>query len=251
MDPLVSVITPAYNCEDFLLQTIESVRNQSFTNWEHIIVDDHSTDNTRLVIDKAATEDSRIVPIYLGKNGGVANARNMGIKAARGKYIAFLDSDDLWMPHKLAKHMEYMEKHDCDFTYSNYQMIDYEGRFIKNVVYRKKRINYRQLLYSNQIGCLTAVIKSEIIKKTLMPNIKHEDYATWLTILKQYVKHAERLDDILASYRISNRSVSSNKLGTVPWTWNIYRRNQNLSFFDALRHIIIFETLATIKHLIR
>jgi len=251
MDPLVTVITPAYNCESVLSKSIESVKSQSYTNWEHIIIDDYSIDNTRLIIDKFAGEDNRIKPIFLEANNGIANARNKGISAAKGKYIAFLDSDDLWKPEKLAKHINYMEKNYCDFTYSNYELINYDGKFIKNIIFNKKTVDYKELLNSNQIACLTTVIKSEIIKSVMMPNIKHEDYATWLSILKMHVKYAERLDGILASYRRTNGSASSNKLRTIPWTWKIYRRNQNLGFFKSLRQLIVFGFLTSMKYVKR
>jgi len=251
MDPLITVITPAYNCEKLLSESVESVKSQTYTNWELIVIDDHSTDNTRLIIKKFASDDDRIKPIFLEANGGVANARNKGIAAARGKYVAFLDSDDLWMPDKLAKHVEYMEKNNYDFTYSNYKLIGYDGKFLKNMTFKKNRVNYKELLNLNQIGCLTVVVRSEIIKRVMMPNLKHEDYATWLTILKKHVKYAERIDAILAAYRKSNGSVSSNKLRTIPWTWNIYRNNQKLSFANSLKQLAIFGILTTIKYMKR
>lgn len=247
-EPLVSIITPAYNCQDVLHEAIESVRNQSYANWEHIIIDDCSKDGTREVIAEYASEDSRVRPIYSSINTGVASARNMGIAAARGKYIAFLDSDDLWKPDKLKKQIGYMEQEGLEFTYSDYEIINYEGRFIKNVINKKKRVDYKELLKTNQIGCLTAVIKTEAIKTVMMPSIKHEDYATWLGILKGQISHAYRFDEILASYRRTKGSVSSNKLRTIAWTWNIYRRNQQLGFIQSLKQIIIFGFFTTIKY---
>lgn len=247
MEPLVSIITPAYNCERTIGETIESVRKQNYNNWEHIIIDDFSKDNTRLLIGNYAKEDNRIKPIYLKVNSGVANARNVGIQKAIGKYIAFLDSDDLWKEDKLHKQIKYMEENNCDFTYSNYEVIDSKGIHIKNIVQKKNFIDYNTLLSTNQIGCLTVVIKSDIMKKVLMPLMKHEDYAAWLTILKDYVKYAERVDGILASYRRMKGSVSSNKIKTIFWTWNIYKNNQKLSYFEAFKRLIILEIHAFIK----
>lgn len=225
------------------------MKSQSYVNWEHIIIDDCSIDDTRQIIQQLVNEDDRITPIFLEANGGTANARNRGIAAARGKYVAFLDSDDLWKPDKLTRHIEYMESYNCDFTYSDYEIIDDDGNFIKNIISGKQKVNYRELLNSNQIACLTAVIKSEIIKSVLMPNIKHEDYATWLSILKGYVKQAEKVDGILASYRRTNGSVSSNKLRTIPWTWKIYRENQHLGFLKSLKQLITFVFLTSLKYL--
>lgn len=251
MDPLVSIITPAYNCERVLPESLESVKNQTYANWEHIIIDDDSKDNTREIIKRYAEADSRINPIFLQANGGTANARNIGIAAAKGKYTAFLDSDDLWKPEKLSRHIVYMEKNICDFTYSDYEIISYKGDFIKNIIAGEDRTDYIQLLKANRIGCLTAVIRSEIIKRELMPDMKHEDYATWLNILKKHVGYAHKIDGILASYRRSDDSVSSNKLRTVIWTWKIYRENQRMGFFRSLKQLAIFGFFTTVKYLKR
>jgi glycosyltransferase involved in cell wall biosynthesis len=248
MDPLVSIITPAYNCEAYLADTIKTIQNQTYSNWEHIIIDDSSYDRTKEIMISSANNDNRIKNIFLSQNTGIANARNRGIELAHGKYIAFLDSDDLWKPEKLSVQISYMEENNAKFTYSNYEIIDKNGKSIKHVM-AKKKVNYQQLLQCNAIGCLTVVIDSSILKKNLMPKIKHEDYATWLNILQTSVDYAENVGYILASYRKLSTSVSSNKLKTLHWTWNIYRNNQKLSLQKSIKQMCIFAFFTLIKYM--
>lgn len=249
MKPLVSVVTPAYNCAAYLRQAITSVGNQDYPNWEHIIIDDCSTDITKDIIIEAQQRDCRIKPIFLDKNSGVAKARNEGISAAQGKYISFLDSDDLWEKNKLSVQVEFMEEKQIDFSYSNYRIIDEDGIFLKDIISKKDRTDYKCLLNSNKIGCLTVMISAQIMKAHLMPYIRHEDYAAWLTILRDEIKYAYRINAILASYRRSHNSVSANKIRTVSWVWNVFRNNQKLSFLRSFMQVFIFELITIKKYL--
>lgn len=249
METLVSIITPAYNCEEVLQFAVSSVKEQSYSFWEHIIIDDASSDDTRAAIEKFAIGDQRIKAIFLDNNVGVANARNKGINVAKGKYIAFLDSDDLWKPEKLEKQIAYMEKNNCDFVFSDYEIIGERGNLIGVVYEKKRKIDYKTLLRFNRIGCLTVIVRNEILKKTLMPDMGHEDYATWLTILKNHVNYAEKVDGILASYRLVKGSVSSNKPKSIIWNWKIYRNNQGLGYLKSLKGIVEFSAFASIKYL--
>lgn len=248
MTPLVSIITPAYNCMNFLPDTIRSIQNQTYNNWEHIIVDDASSDNTKIIIQEYAKKDSRIRYIFMSKNLGVAVARNTGIMESKGKYIAFLDSDDLWKPEKLSVHINYMEKNNVQFTYSNYDIMNENGLYIKEII-AKERIDYRNLLYYNIIGCLTVVIDSNVMKKNKMPLIKHEDYAAWLNILRCDLPYAYNVGETLASYRKLSTSVSSNKYKTLKWTWNIYRNNQDMSLLNSLIHMLTFILFTSLKYI--
>lgn len=246
MTPLVTIVTPAYNAQRTIKETIQSVLNQTYSNWEMIIVDDCSNDKTKQIIN--SFKDKRIKPIFLNENKRVAHARNVAIKAATGEYIAFLDSDDLWEQSKLEKQVTFMQANQYDFTYTNYNVIDEEGTFVKDIITNRYEIDYKTLLKSNFIGCLTIMISAKIIKKHLMPKIGHEDYATWLSILAQDVKKAYLLDEKLASYRLLSNSVSSNKFKVIKWTWHIYRKNQKLGLFKSIYFIIVWGYYAMRKY---
>ncbi|MED4300185.1 glycosyltransferase family 2 protein [Geobacillus stearothermophilus] len=244
MDDLVSIVTPVYNAEKYLKYTIESVINQDYDNWELIIIDDCSKDNSRLIAERYMKKDKRIKLISLEKNRGVAYARNIGIKAAKGRYIAFLDSDDLWYPNKLSKQLDFMKKNDYYFTFSSYELINDEGIRLNKVIKAPNIVDYKRLLKGNPIGCLTVMIDKKRIEDIEMPEIRHEDYATWLNITKNG-NIAYGLNEILALYRKSRNSLSSNKIKAIIWTWNIYRKNQKLGLLRSTKcwGMYVFNTL--------
>lgn len=236
-DKLVSVITPSYKSEKFISQTIESVLAQTYQNWEMIIVDDASPDNANKIIEQYCKEDSRIKLIKMEKNSGPAVARNRGIEEAKGKYIAFLDADDLWKPEKLEKQLTFMSNNNLVFTYSSYDLIDEEGNYL-GTFFTKEYISYVSLLKTNDIGCLTAIYDAEKIGKMFMPNILFvEDYGLWLQILKK-IKNTIELLEPLAIYRISKDSISSNKIKAAQSRWKIYREVENLNLFQSVYYFI-------------
>ncbi len=231
---LVSIITPLYNSEDFIRKTIESVQSQIYENWEMIVVDDASTDNGVEIVKKYADKDSRIKLIHLDKNSGGAVARNTAIKVARGKYIAFLDSDDLWHPEKLEKQISFMKENNYAFTFTKYQQMTENGDLLEKYIEVPKKISYRQSLLKNPIGCLTAVYDAEKLGKIYMPHIrKRQDYALWLKILRQE-KHGYGLNENLAYYRLREDSVSSDKMSLIGHQWKLYRRVEKLSFLESI-----------------
>ncbi len=231
---LVSIITPAYNAERHIKYTIESVMKQDYNNWEMLIIDDGSKDTTKFIIEGFVKIDKRIKLISLTENKGVAYARNVGLKEAKGKYIAFLDSDDLWYPHKLSTQINFMNKNGYAFTFSSYEIIDNEGRKLNKVIKAPEVVDYKRLLRGNPIGCLTVILDREKIGDFEMPNIKHEDFATWLEITKRgFIAYG--ISEPLALYRRSNKSVSSNKIKSAFWTWNIYRHHQKLCFIKSIK----------------
>lgn len=248
MNNLVSIITPAYNAEKYISYTIESVISQTYKNWEMIIVDDCSVDRTKNIIKEYSARDNRIKYIFLDENKGVSNARNTAISHARGRYIAFLDSDDLWYPDKLTIQISYMEENNYYFTFTNYEFIDHNGNKLNKVIKVPKKLNYKDALYSNSIPCLTVVLNKEVIKEIRMPNIKHEDYATWLNILKNNIK-AYGINTNLAMYRKLNNSLSSNKFKSMLWTWNIYRDNQKIGLINSMKYISSYIFKNIIKHM--
>jgi teichuronic acid biosynthesis glycosyltransferase TuaG len=232
LNDLVSVIMPAYNSEKYISESIESVISQDYENWELIVVDDCSKDSTKRIVKEYMKKDGRIKLIPLKKNLGVSNARNTAIRESKGKYIAFLDSDDLWHRCKLSKQISFMRENEYTFTFSNYELISDEGKLLDKKINAPNKVNYKRLLKGNPIGCLTVVIDQENIRNIHMPSIRHEDYATWLEILRKNVI-AHNVGECLALYRKTNKSLSSNKFKAIVWTWNIYRKNQKLNLIRS------------------
>ncbi|WP_404347853.1 glycosyltransferase [Sutcliffiella horikoshii] len=226
---LVSVITPSYNAEKFISATIESVRTQTYTNWEMIIVDDCSKDETREILKEYAELDPRIKPIFLEENSGAAVARNTALKAAQGDYVAFLDSDDLWVPDKLEKQLAFMQKNDYAFSFTAYNLMDESGKPLDKVISVPKQIDYKGLLKNTIIGCLTVMIDTRKVEPLQMPLIRtRQDYALWLKVLRQgHVAYG--MQEPLANYRIVEGSISSNKLKTAKRNWYVYREIEKLS----------------------
>jgi teichuronic acid biosynthesis glycosyltransferase TuaG len=234
---LVSIITPSYKSERFISQTIESVLSQTYKNWEMIIVDDLSPDKSNEIIEKYIIKDSRIKLIKLEKNSGPAVARNRAIKEAKGRYISFLDADDLWMPEKLKKQIEFMSKNNLSFTYSSYNLIDKEGGNI-GFFETKNYIYYYSILKTNPIGCLTAIYDTQKLGKVYMPNILlGQDYSLWLKILKE-IKTTKGMLEPLATYRILDNSISSNKKIAALYQWKIYREVEKLGIFKSIYYFV-------------
>ena len=211
MEPLVSIITPVYNGEETIGKTIESVLNQTYKNFEMIIVDDVSEDNTIKVVKDYEKKDSRIKLITLTKKGGASVARNKAISKANGKYIAFLDSDDLWKKDKLEKQIKFMEDNDIYFSYTDYSYIDEQGNDMG--IYRKclRKMSYFRMLLGDSVGCLTVIYNREKAGKIEIPKLKkRNDYALWCVILKR-VKVGYKYNEILSLYRKNTTSLSSGK----------------------------------------
>jgi glycosyltransferase involved in cell wall biosynthesis len=228
----VSIITPVHNASRYIGESIESVLGQSFSDWEMIIVDDCSTDNSVNIIQSFSDNDSRINLIQLSENSGAAVARNAAIGAAQGRYIAFLDSDDIWMPHKLATQLAFMQSNNYPFVYSAYGKIDEEGRVIGHIGVPDK-VSYSDLLKTCSIGCLTAIYDTAYFGKVTMPLIrKRQDFGLWLKLLKE-VDFAYGIKDTLGQYRVRSNSISSNKASTVTYTWRLYREIEKLSVIKA------------------
>lgn len=244
---LVSIITPSYNSLKFIAQTIESVISQTYQNLEMIVIDDNSPDKANEIIEEYCKKDSRIKLIKLEKNIGPANARNEGIKQARGKYIAFLDSDDIWLPTKLEKQIKFMQDNNLAITCSSYHTIDEVGRKIDTRVV-KESFSYIDMLKSNQIGNLTGIYDCEKLGKIYMDNVGHEDYTLWLKVMKK-VEKTKAMIEPLAEYRILSNSVSANKLKVLKWQWNIYRNIVRLDVFRSIYYFIWYVYYALKKRM--
>lgn len=236
---LVSIIMPLYNGEKFIEETIQSILNQSYKNWELIITDDKSKDKGPEIVENYSKLDKRIKLIKLQENGGAAVSRNRSIKEAKGKYIAFLDSDDLWTEKKLEKQIDFMEKNRYDFTFTKYQQISEEGKKTGRYIEVPKKINYKKTLLYNRVGCLTAIYNQESLGKVYMPLIrKRQDYALWLKILKMTSGYG--LNENLAYYRLRKNSISSNKIELLKWHWILYRDIEKMSVHKSIFYEISY-----------
>lgn len=229
----VSIITPNYNSSSFIADTITSVIEQTYRNWELIVVDDCSTDNSLEIVQLAQKDDPRVKLIKLSENVGVAEARNIGIREAKGQFIAFLDSDDLWYPDKLEKQISFMKENNIDLCYTGYEKINEQGKPFQKMKVPLK-ISYKELLKTCYIGCLTAIYDTKNLGKIYMPtNTRREDYATWLNILKQ-TQYAYAVPETLAKYRVYSNQSSSKKINMAQENWNLYRKIENLNIFKTL-----------------
>lgn len=243
----VSIITPAYNSEAFIGETIESVMAQRFQDWELLITDDGSTDNTCEIVKGYAMHDERIRLFVLGSNQGAAMARNHSLSQARGRYIAFCDSDDLWTPDKLEKQIAFMEKNSFPFSFAPYHIISEQGKEIGFSATRPK-VNYKDLLRTCDIGCLTAVYDTAFFGKIPMPDIKRrQDYALWLRMLKK-TDFAYSFSEPLGSYRLRNHSISRNKLKAIYYIWKVYREEEKLSFLRSAGLLLIYSLHGIMKY---
>ena len=234
MSELVSVIMPVYNAEGFLEESLQSVLAQTHKDWELLVVDDCSSDNSAAIIRQFAERDSRIRYLKTDKpSGSPTLPRNIGIENAKGKYISFLDSDDAWLPTKLERQMAMFEKYDdMAICFSNYEKMAESGERNNRIIRAPERVTYKQLLLGNVIGCLTAVYDTEKVGKVYFPNHSHEDYIMWLSILKQGY-FARNTGTVEALYRVREHSVSSNKLKALSWQWDIYRNVEQIGLLKS------------------
>lgn len=246
MKPLVSVIMPCHNAEAYVREAIRSVCCQSVTEWELIAVDDASTDGTLKILREEEKADGRIRVIALTKaSGSPALPRNKGIEAARGRYIAFLDSDDQWMPFKLQNQLMFIKQGEV-FVYSNYEKVDSLGTRKNRIVTAPHEATYRQLLRGNYIACSTVLYDTEAIGKRYFKSIGHEDFCCWLDILRDGFM-ARNTDTVEMLYRVTKGSVSHNKLKTIAWTWHIVRREQGQRWLPAVYYLLSHLIKASVK----
>ncbi len=238
MEPLVSIVTPAYNVEKYIEETINSVLNQTYKNWEMIVVDDCSNDNTLKLIQNFSKEDSRIKSYKNTINSGVSFTRNKAIDIAQGKYIAFLDADDLWDKEKLEKQIEFMEKNKILLSYTGYRKINSNGT-LRGDINVPLKLNYDELLKNCLVGFLTGVYNQKKLGKYYFKDMKVEDYIYWLEMIKQ-TEFAYGIKDSLASYRVLENSRSSNKIDIVKYHWKIYYEIEKLGLLKAIKYYFIY-----------
>lgn len=247
MEDLISVITPTYNCGKFIGETIESVINQTYKNWEMIIVDDCSTDDTKEQVEKYLKNDWRIKYYCLDKNSGASVARTKAMELANGNYMAFLDSDDLWVASKLEYQLNIMKKNNWAFTCTNYEQIDENDKPLGRVIKTISKTNYNRLLLDCPVGNSTVMYSVKKMGKFKVPNIrKRNDDALWLQMLKKE-EYIYGVNKTLTKYRIRSNSISSNKLQLIKYHWILYRNVEHLSIYRSCFHIIFWCIIKILK----
>lgn len=250
-DDLVSVIMPVYNSEVFLAQSLDSVLCQTWRNFELLPIDDCSKDSSRKILEEYAGKDSRIKPIYKQSNSGSADSRNFGIRQAEGRYIAFLDSDDLWDSEFLEKQLSFMKKHNSSFSFSSYRIIGEDNReILKPFIVKKMKVSYYDNLFYNSVGQLTAVYDSRILGKMYFDiSLKsvRDDYALWLDILKK-TEYGFGNPEILASYRIRKGAVTADKKKLILPHYRMLRNREKLSVVKAAFFTVVWGILGIRKY---
>jgi len=238
--PLVSVIMPSYNSSAYIEEAIKSVQKQSYKNWELWVIDDFSEDHTIERVENLMILDQRIKLLSNSKNLGTGATRNRGIEAANGNYIAFLDSDDIWLSHKLQTQLDFMDKHDLLFTFSSYKLIAENGEETGEMVKALPILTYQKLLKSNYVGNLTGIYNANKLGKVYAPLLrKRQDWALWLSILKN-AGETKAIDEVLAAYRVRKDSISQNKFALLKYNFLIFYRFLDQGLFKSLNSMIIF-----------
>lgn len=236
MKKLVSIITPTYNCAQFIGATIDSVIKQTYQRWELIIVDDCSLDNTKDIVAQYQN-DRRIKYLCLENNSGAAVARTRAMELANGDYMAFLDSDDLWVQEKLEKQLKFMQDNNYFFSCTSYEQIDEQDTPLGKVIKTIKKTGYNRLLLDCPIGNSTVMYDVHKMGKFEVPNIrKRNDDALWLQMLK-VEPYIWGMNEVLMKYRVRRNSISSNKLNLIKYHWMLYRDIEHLSIPRSLFHI--------------
>lgn len=245
---LVSIITPVYNVEKYIAQTIEAVQLQTYRNWELLLVDDCSKDNSAQIIAEYKKNDLRIKYFKLEKNSGAAVARNEALSRAQGRFLAFLDSDDLWVPEKLQKEMAVMLNGESAFVFTAIKMVDENNNLIKDTISVPKRVTYERLLKETVIATSSVLLDKKVIGDFRMPLIRSgQDYATWLLILKK-VSYAIGINEGLVLYRKSSNSLSSNKFKSIKQVYKIQTQNEKINRISAAFNTFCFSLYAFKKH---
>lgn len=248
-NPVVSIIMPLYNAEKYVEDAIHSVLQQTFSLWELIVVDDCSNDSSYSIVKRLAEQDDRIHLLQTPEpSGSPALPRNIAIKHACGRYIAFLDSDDLWTPTKLEDQLPLFQQEQVTVVFSYYKKIHVDGSLAKSITTSPSQTDYRHLLRGNVIGNLTGIYDTEKVGKHYFIQAGHEDYICWLEILRPggIALNTQKLHGY---YRITKNSLSRNKLKTIQWQWSIYRDIEKISFTESLFCFVCYMAKAFLKSL--
>lgn len=232
--PLVSVIMPCYNTEKFIAQSIESVIYQTYINWELIITDGPSSDNTVPIVQKYCEQDSRIRIIVPDHHLGIAEARYTSIQNAKGYYLAFLDSDDIWVRDKLEKQIAFMQSNNYAFTYGNYEILNSDGTLAGKIIHNGGIVDYNMYLKNTILGCGSVMLDKKKIGQVILPaEDVNDDMALWCSIMRNGIK-AYPMDEVLYQYRIRNDGASSHRIKMMKSVWKVYRKQEKLSFSKSI-----------------
>lgn len=238
MSELVSIITPTFNSAKYIAETIQSVQNQTHQNWEMLIVDDGSSDDTVGIVKKISQNESRIKFFPLANNVGPAKARNIGIENAKGRYMTFLDADDLWFSDFIENSIVTIEKTNIHFVFSSYRRSNEKLEFVYSDFIVPGKVTYSDILKSNSISCLTAFIDVQILGKKRMPEIrKRQDMGLWLQYLKE-IPFAYGIQQPKAIYRIRENSLSRNKKNLIKYQWQFYREVEHLNILQSAYYML-------------
>lgn len=241
-------MTPVYKAARYIEETIRSVQAQTYKDWELLLIDDCSPDNSGEIIECLAQADARIRYHRLEQNSGAAVARNTAIGMARGEYLAFLDSDDLWEPEKLSRQTRFMQEKGCAFSYTRIRMTDAEGNTLKDDIHVPEKISYQGLLRQTVIATSTVILNRTKLPDFRMPLRRGgQDYATWLQILRE-TGYANGLNETLTVYRTSSDSLSSNKLDSVRQVFEIQTQDEHINPLSAALNTLCFCWYAFKKH---
>jgi teichuronic acid biosynthesis glycosyltransferase TuaG len=246
-EDLVSIVTPAWRAARFVGETIRSVQAQEHRDWEMLVVDDCSPDDTVAVVSSFADRDPRIRLIRQPANGGPAAARNAALEAATGRYLAFLDSDDLWLPNKLSAQLAFMRAKSVALSYTEFRRISEDGSRIGDRVQVPDSLTYRQLLCDTSIATSTVMIDRSLAGEFRMKKTYYDDFTAWLEILRRgHVAHGLRED--LMRYRVVGKSVSRNKLRSAAMVWRAYREIEGLGVLDSGWCFLNYAVRGTLKY---
>lgn len=248
----ISIIVPVYNAVRFIRETMDCVVAQTYPHWELLLVEDGSSDGTVEEIEKYIAEkcETRIRLIKQPANMGAAKARNRGLKEAKGRFIAYLDADDLWVPEKLEKELAFQQEKKAAFVFTGYEFADEHGNGTGKIVHVPEVLTYKQALSNTTIFTTTVMFDREKIATELleMPDIKSEDTALWWKVLRNgYTAYG--LNENLARYRRAGKSLSSNKLEAVRRIWNLYRKAEGLGVFRSVWHFCFWAVRAVMRRL--
>jgi len=237
MSALVSIITPSFNSAKFIAETIQSVQHQTHQNWEMIIVDDGSFDDTERIVRSIIEKDKRIQFYKLTQNSGPAIARNTGIEKASGKYLTFIDADDIWFPTFIENSIKTIDETGIPFVFSSYKRANEQLEFVYSDFIVPHKVSYSDILKSNSISCLTAFVEIQKLGKKYMPLIrKRQDMGLWLNYLK-VVPFAHGIQETQAIYRIRENSLSRKKSDLIKYQWQFYRNVEKLNIFQSLYYM--------------
>ena len=246
--PLVSVIMPAYNAERFVEEAINSVISQTLTDWELLVIDDCSTDDTQRIVAEFAEKDSRIQFLVNEANMGVAETRNKGLALCRGQYIALLDSDDYYKPDMLQKMVECATKTKADIVYCSYELVDEQGKKVCNDFVVPEQTDFEHSLVRSVITCSSVLIACELVKNNRFPTgLYHEDIALWFQLLRDGAK-ACGVTEVLAGYRQRSGSKSANKWKSAARRWTIYRKHLKMPMYKCFGYMVGYAYYGIIKY---